>query len=43
MQLFFCKEVKKLTTRNLLLAIEVDELKEQPECAGCLPKHLRRV
>ena len=37
-QLFFCKEVKELTTRNLLLAMQVDELKKQLECASCLPK-----
>ena len=35
--LFLCKKFKELTTCNLL-AMQVDELKKQLECAGCLPK-----
>ena len=41
-EIFLCKEVKELTTCNLLLAMQVDELKEQLECAGCLLKHFCR-
>ena len=37
---FLCKEVKDLTTRHLLLAMEVDELKEQLKGVGRLPKRL---
>ena len=42
MELFICKQIKELTTRNLLLAMQVNELKKQLECAGCLPKWLCR-
>ena len=40
--LFLCKEVKKLTTQNFLLVMQVDELKNQLKCAGYLPKRLYR-
>ena len=42
-ELFFCKEVKELTTCNLLLAMQVDELKKQLECENCFPKRLCKV
>ena len=39
-KLFLCEKVKELTTRNPLLAMQVDELKKQLEYPSRLPKRL---